>query len=510
MILSRTKNALAGSLWGIAYRISATILPFIIRTIIIKEFGSEYLGLNSLFTSVLQVLNLSELGLSSAIVYSMYKPIADDDQETIGALLKLYRKLYLVIGVVILSIGLFCMPFLPRLINGTYPNDINIYWFYLIYLGSTCVSYFFFAYKEALLSAYQRNDILNIVRLVVFSTQFIIQAIVLILFKDFYIYALVMFFSTLIRGWGNYYVAGRLFPGIQMKGSVPAQIIKEIKLNVMGIAIGRMCTISRGASNSIIISAFLGLTTLAIFDNYFYVSSALTAIMVIIETSLIAGVGNSINTDSVEKNYNDFKEINLVYMIIASCFVTGLLCLYQPFMEIWVGKELMLPTRTMILFCLYFFVSCYSSIPNVYSTATGLWWKLKYKSVAETILNIVLNVIAVIIFGLDGILYATILTLIIITFFWGAKILYNCFFVGKNVSDIVVMQIRYTIVAVSISAITYLICGCIVITDNLYYSLIIKVFICAVIPLVLYMLVFWKNQHSGKMQDIVLKLITKK
>ena len=108
-------------------------------------------------------------------------------------------------------------------------------------------------------------------------------------------------------------------------------------------------------------------------------SSALTAIMVIIETSLIAGVGNSVNTDSIEKNYKDFKEINLVYMIIASCFVTGLLCLYQPFMEIWVGKDLMLPTRTMFLFCLYFFVSCYSSIPNVYSTATGLWWKLNFK-----------------------------------------------------------------------------------------------------------------------------------
>ena len=108
----------------------------------IKVLGAEYLGLNSLFTSILQVLSISELGIGSAIVFSMYKPIAEDDKDTLCALLNIYRKIYYCIGTIILILGLLALPYLPHLISGSHPENINIYILYLIFLFNTVVSYY--------------------------------------------------------------------------------------------------------------------------------------------------------------------------------------------------------------------------------------------------------------------------------------------------------------------------------------------------------------------------------
>ena len=147
MASSRTKNAMRNITFGFINKLIVLLVPFIIRTVIIKTLGSEYLGLNSLFVSILQVLNLAELGFSSAIVYSMYKPIAEKDTKTICALMNLYKKIYSVIGIVIIVVGLVLLPFLSYFIKGSYPNDINIYILYLIYLMNTAITYFLFAYR---------------------------------------------------------------------------------------------------------------------------------------------------------------------------------------------------------------------------------------------------------------------------------------------------------------------------------------------------------------------------
>ena len=131
MKIERTKNAVRNIVWGIVEKIITILMPFICRTVFIKVLGAEYLGLNSLFSSILQVLSISELGIGTAIVFSMYKPIAEDDEETLCALLNVYKKIYQVIGTVILAVGLAIIPILPKLISGSYPLEINIYALYL-------------------------------------------------------------------------------------------------------------------------------------------------------------------------------------------------------------------------------------------------------------------------------------------------------------------------------------------------------------------------------------------
>lgn len=161
MKIERTKNAIRNTKWGVLEKVVHIFLPFLVRTILIHVLSAQHAGISSLFSSILQILSLTELGFSNAIVYSMYKPIAEDDKAKVCALLNIYRKAYRVIGIVILALGLAVLPFLSRLVHGDVPADTNLYYLYLIYLVNTVFSYFFFAYQTSLLAANQRTDVLS-------------------------------------------------------------------------------------------------------------------------------------------------------------------------------------------------------------------------------------------------------------------------------------------------------------------------------------------------------------
>ena len=159
--IERTKNATRNIIFGVILKAYQIIAPFLMRTALIYLMGVQYLGLNSLFTSILQVLNLAELGVGSAMIYSMYKPIAEDNNAAICALMKLYRTYYRVIGLIIAVAGCALTPFIPKLISGDVPEKVNIYVLYLLNLGATVLSYWLYAYKNSILQAYQRMDVVS-------------------------------------------------------------------------------------------------------------------------------------------------------------------------------------------------------------------------------------------------------------------------------------------------------------------------------------------------------------
>ena len=183
---ARTLNAKRNIAWGAASKVVLMLLPFFIRTIFIYTIGLEYLGLSSLYTSLLQILSLAELGFATAVVYSLYKPLAENDTEMVCAIMAFLKYTYYCVGVLILVLGLTASAFLPHFIHGDVPDDINIYYLFYIYLLNTVISYFFAGYKSALLTANQRDDIKSKVITVVNIAQYVVQGIVLLLFKDFY------------------------------------------------------------------------------------------------------------------------------------------------------------------------------------------------------------------------------------------------------------------------------------------------------------------------------------
>ncbi|MBQ7535517.1 MAG: polysaccharide biosynthesis protein, partial [Stomatobaculum sp.] len=188
MKLERTKNAARNIVFDGTLEMVNMLFPFVIRSVMLHYLGTEYLGLNGLFKSLLTFLNLAELGVGSAMVFSMYKPIAEDDTPVICALLRLYRTLYRIIGLAIAAVGLILIPVLPKLIKGDLPADMNLYVLYLMNLGNTVVTYWLFAYRSSLLQAHQRRDVISKVSLAVRLTEYVIKILILIFSRNYYLY----------------------------------------------------------------------------------------------------------------------------------------------------------------------------------------------------------------------------------------------------------------------------------------------------------------------------------
>ena len=275
MKIERTKNTISGSIWGIINQFVMLIFPFVIRTCILKILGTQYVGIGSLFTSILSVLSLAELGVGSAIIYSMYQPIAENDEKKIHALLKLYKDVYTIIGVTVLVVGLFLLPFIKYFIKGDVPNGINIYIIYVIYLLNSVVSYWCFAYKSSILTAFQRNDILTKISLFIRSFFFILQIIIVCLAKNYYLYIIFMPITNATVNILTAIVSDKYYPQYKKGyGKISKEELKNIKKQVIGLLAQRLAHTSRNALDNIIISSYFGLSLVAIYGNYFYVINA--------------------------------------------------------------------------------------------------------------------------------------------------------------------------------------------------------------------------------------------
>lgn len=422
------QNAKRNVLFAVISRIVGILAPFCVRTVIIRKLGMEYLGLNSLFTSILNILNLTELGIGSTLVFSMYKPIAEDDTETICNLMNFYRKCYRAIGCAVFGIGLAILPFLKYLIKADVPADINMYILYFLYLSNTAFGYFLFAYKNSLLTALQRSDISNKISSVLTLLQAVCQCAVLLLFCNYYLYVGVMILAVIAQ---NLITAGyvdRHYPEYKAKGELNPTLLDEIKKKVAGMFIHKVSTVVLNSADSIVLSAFLGLRILGIYDNYYYIMAAIISMLSIITNSVVAGIGNRTITDGLEKNYQDFQKVNFAYMWLISVCGSCFLCLYQPFIKIWAKEGSLLAMSSVYWLVFYFLSLKMCDIVALYKNARGLWWEDRFRPVVSAAINLVLNILLVNTIGLNGVLISTIAVSIGINFIFGTKVLFAHYF----------------------------------------------------------------------------------
>lgn len=493
MRLERSKNAIRNAGYGIINKVVLIIMPFIIRTVFIRTLGIEFLGLNSLFSSVLTVLNLTELGFSSAIVFSMYKPIAQDDRATINALLLYYRRVYRIIGLIVLIIGLVLIPLLPRLINGTYPDTINLTWVYLVFLLNTVISYFLFAYLGSLITAHQRDDIISRINLVISLLMYTIQAVILIFVRNYYVYIFIMPLFTIINNIRTAIVAKKLFPQYRPFGKLDQETKRIIKEKVSGLIISKLCNTTRNSLDSIFISFYLGLVETAIYNNYYYIMNAVSSLVIVFTGAATAGVGNSVAMESEEKNYHDMNRMNFLFMWLCGWCTVCLLCLYQPFMAIWTGEYYMFPISTVILLCSYFFLLRRGDIISIYTAANGLWWQLRFRTILETVTNISLNWILGKFFGVNGIIWATIISVFLFAFLMGSPLVFKNAFPHFHVWGYFFSVFLYACVTAAVCAITFVVCALISIIG--IWGLAVKAVICLVLPNLLYFLAYFKTKR---------------
>lgn len=414
MKLQRTKNAVKNSIWGMLSRMISLLLPFFVRSALIYTIGIEYLGLSSLFSSILSILNLSELGVGSAIVFSMYKLVVEEDEKQLCALMNLYKQVYRVIGIVIGIVGTCLIPFLPHLVKGNVPADINLYILYLIYLIDTVVSYWLFAYRSSILYAHQRNDIIS--KTSIITSLFLrgVQIAVLFLARNYYVYIILQPMFSLIVNVLNAYWSKKLYPNIVCAGSVDKKDRKDISKRVMGLMVDNLAYASRNSFDSIIVSMYLGLQMVAMYNNYYLLITSVSGVMRIVMASMAAGIGNSLVIESTKKNENDMRCINFIYLAGAGLSFCCFLGLYQPFVRIWVGEQYMFSEMIMVSFSLYFLVEKVEHVLGKYYDAAGLWWKGKWKGVIEAGTNLLLNIVLCKYFGVIGVVFATLISMVLV------------------------------------------------------------------------------------------------
>lgn len=500
--MSRTSNSMRGIVSGIIKQLVNQILPFISRTVLLYILGTEYLGLSGLFSSLLSFLALAELGVSNALVYSMYKPIAEEDEDTVCALLALYRKLYQWIGTIILVAGLACIPFLRFFIKGDVPADVNLYVLYGLYLVNTVCGYYLYAYRGSLLTAHQRTDVDNLINSVIPMANWVVQMAALLVFRSYYAYVIFMPISTIVTNFVRLYYVKKFYPQYSPRGRVGPELEKSIFKKIKALMGAKISTTVLHSSDNLVISAFLGLTMVTVYGNYHYIMNAVCAFTGTIYSAICPSIGNSLVTESMEKNYRDFRKLTFVNLWIVGWCAVCLLCLYQPFIRLWAGENLMLPFSVVILIVVYFVTYQGRRIVTTYKDAAGLWWEDRFRPFVMAGTNLISNLIMVRFIGIWGIVISTILSLLV-SIPWETYTVFKYVF-KRSPKEYAISLVQFLAVLAVACAVTLGICQ---IASEGIPAILIRGCICVVVPNVIFFLFCRKREEFSDAKALLLRVL---
>lgn len=405
------KNAL----YGILSQILNIVLSFVSRTLFIKYLGSEYLGLNGLFTNVLSMLSLAELGVGGAITYSLYKPIAEADEDKINLLMKLYKKAYLAIGLVIAFVGVLLIPALPMLVKFDEGVDINYSVIYILFLADTVSTYLFSAYRRSVLQAGQQEYIVTNITSAINWLTTILQIALLIVTKNYYAYLLIKIILGVIRNEIISFIAGRRYPCINRKTSkkVKKEELISIGKNIYALAISKISSVIYYSSDNIVISSILGTVLVGYYSNYYMIVYSVTSVIGIVLGSAKASIGNLNVCESNDNKLLIFNRIQYINYIGYGFSAVCLAQLLSPFISLWIGKEYVLGKYVVYTIVLNFLICGLLHTVTIFKDACGLFWQTRYRTMATAIVNVVVSIVLAHFLGLAGVFLGTIISYLV-------------------------------------------------------------------------------------------------
>lgn len=271
--MSRTKNSILNFITNLGSMLLTVLLNFITRSVFIHTLGSSYLGIEGLFTNILSMLSLAELGFGSAIVFKLYRPIQENDQQRLRVLMKLYKRVYLIIGGVIIVLGLCLLPLLPHLIedyDSLAALGLNATVIFLIYLFSSASSYWFFGYKTSFVEATQKSYKLTVIGYAISIASSLCQILILVLTGNFILYLLCQILFSVTRNLVYAAVCDKNHPYLKEKTSerVSRTELKEFFKDCSALLLYRVSNVIIGGSDNIVLSSLVGLSTVGLYANY--------------------------------------------------------------------------------------------------------------------------------------------------------------------------------------------------------------------------------------------------
>lgn len=440
----------------LAMQVLSVIASFICRTFFAKLLTAEYLGLSGLFSNIIAVLSLSELGIANVIIIHLYKPLAENDEQQICRLMNFYRRAYTAVGLFVIATGFAMMPFLDYLVK----NDTQIphlKWYFILFVLQSATSYFF-AYKQALLTASQREYICSVIRQSFGILMNLLQILFLWLTRQYVMYLIVAIITNLGANVAISYIADKKYPYLKYGKDLhlDRSQTREMFKNVSSMMLHKVGNTVINSTDNILISSMVGVIYTGLYSNYLLIMNVITQVITIGLNAVSASIGDF----NARKSKQERKELyDAMYLLCAWMFGVGAICfscLYQATIELWLGKEYLLDFSIVLLISVNFFVNGLLRVPGTFSDINELYTKTKFKPIAMALINIVVSVVCLKLWGLIGVFVGT-LTCYLLIAIW-----VDPYFLYKDVFQIPVYRyflslMGYIVVVMSSGVVTYMV-----------------------------------------------------
>lgn len=501
---SRTENSIINSAMSIVTQVLTVVLNFAVKTVFIKMLSDEYLGVNGLFTNIITMLSLADLGIGIAIPYSLYKPLAKKDEHKINVLMNFYKKVYTIIGIAVLLIGLSLTPFLGLIIKDIPKNVPHLSLIYILFVIHSASSYFF-VYKKFLIDSDQKGYITSRI-IFTFSTLLsIIQIILLVTTKNYILFLLSSIILVIIQ---NIYIsskANKLYPFIRNKTDekLEKEDMEGIKKNVSSLFIYKVGTVIMNGTDNIIISKFIGLIIVGFYSNYVLIINSITTVLNQIFNAITSSIGNLVVTTNKKRSKEVYDNLNFANFWLYALFGVCIIVLINPFINIWIGKKYVMGFSIVFLLVLNFYVLGMQSVTNSFRNAYGLFWIAKYRPIIMVIINIVISVVLVQFIGIEGVLIGTLISRLVTTAWLDPYIVHKY---GFEISpkSYYIDYLKYLVIFIAISIILNYFVSMIAI-NNIFILILIAILVVISVNVIL-VLLFFKTSEFNYFYDKIKKI----
>lgn len=495
----RSQNSVRNASMTVICQIVNILLSFLCRTFFIQLLSETYLGLSGLFGDVLYLLSVAELGIGTAISFSMYKPLTENNQKEIGALMALYRKTYHTIGVIVAVVGIVLTPFIPAITR--HPKVDHLLLYYFLYVFNSVITYFF-SYWQTIIMADEKAYICSVYQYAFAIAQNIVQIFIVLLTRNFLLYLLVQVACTFLMNFALALKAKKMYPYVKQyeKETLSDSAHSEITKNIKAMFLHRIGGAVVNGTDNILISIFTGLSNVAVNFNYILIFSTISGVITQIFNSITGSVGNLGTLETKQKSYRVFQAINFAGFWMYSFCSVSLFCLLNPFMVLWTQKSMFFPLLTVLVLVLNFYTTGMRQATLLFKNALGLFWYDRYKAIVEATVNLIASLILVHWIGLPGIFLGTLISTMTVDFWVEPLVLFRHGFCQSTASYFK-RYAGYTVLTFVSGALTY--CLCSFLGNGHLPSFIGKCFVCTVVPNLFYFLIFRKTNEFQYLKSMV-------
>jgi len=507
MTRSRTYNSVLNFSSSIGGQLITIVMQFVVRTVFIHTLGEEYLGLNGLFTNILSMLSLAEMGVGTAIIYKLYEPVAKNDQHRIVVLMNFYKIVYRYIGLIIAVIGVILIPFLPFLIKNYDSLEqlhINAVLIYCLYLFNSISSYLFFAYKQAIIRANQKEYYITFIGYLITVGTGILQIICLLIFPNFILYVSIIIFSAIVQNILCARLADKKYAFV--KDNIDEKLSKDESKNILkdcgALFLYKVNNIVVKSTDNIIISSFLGLTDVALYSNYYIFYMTIKNLFSKVFDSVGHSLGNLHTTHDTKHEYEVFESLMLVAAILGGTAFVGIYVVADEFIQTWLGKKWVIAQPFSLLLGIELFTVAFKTILSRYRTTMGLFQQAKFRPVAGMIINLGVSIALVMPLGITGVLVGTIVSDWTTILWYDPLVIHRIGFQNKySVKRYYLKFMMYFLVSFAVGTLDLFFCKNVLVGFG-WLSVIFHALICGIsLPLVL-LLISIKKQEGKYFIDL--------